>query len=127
MAACSNVDILRSRLRLNLVVSEITAIRVEEVEGDDTSLDILVVHLVLAVHFNHGVAIAMSHSHTLCLPVLDRSQLLVEIASERVHVLVDVVDTQVLQRVKAVVKAGNTQKVDSAVFKATARSTLCVR
>ena len=127
MASCSDMNILRCRLSLDLIIPKVRAIRMQEVEGDNASLHLLVVHVVLTVHLDHGTAIARVQHRPPRLPVLDRDQLLIEVAGEGIHMLVDVIDSQLLERVKTIVKTSNTQKVDSAVFKATARSTLCVR
>ena len=56
--------------------------------------------------------------------MLDLRQLQVQIPRQRVHVLVNRVDPQRLQRVQPVPQARDAQKVDRSVFEPTARTTL---
>lgn len=124
MTSCSNMDIPSSRGELDVVVPDVRPITREQIHRQNASLHILVVRLVLSVDLHHRSSVAASHSSRAPLPVVQCGELQIEIARQRVHVHVDVVDAQTLQRVESIPQTGNAQKVDRAVLKATARTTL---
>ena len=127
MAACTNVNVLGRGGSLDRVVADVGAIAVEEVHGNDTALDVLVVDVVLAIDFHDRVSIAMNesrHGMRLHLPVANAHQLFVQISGERIDMTVDVINSQGLQGVKTIAQAGNAQKVDRTVFEPTARTSL---
>lgn len=67
----------------------------------------------------------LRHTVTFPPPVSYQRQSLVEKLRQRIHVSVDGVDAQLLQRVESALQTQNAQEVDRSVLEATARTALC--
>ena len=125
MTPRADMDVLGRRFGLDLIISDVTPVGPQEIHRQNAALDVLVVGLVLAIDLHDGPSIATHHSNHHRFPrVLDLRQLQVQIPRQRVHVLVDRVDPQRLQRIQPVPQTRDAQEVDRSVLEPTARPSL---
>ena len=118
------MNVLGRRFGLDLVISDVTPVGPQQIHRQNAALHVLVVGLMLAIDLHDRPSIATHHPPSSFPRMLDLRQLQVQIPRQRVHVLVNRVDPQRLQRVQSVPQARDAQKVDRSVLEPTARPTL---